>query len=82
MNDATPTWRIEVDRERCMGTAGCVHTLPRVFQLGEDGLAYVAGSANDAVQLLEQVVGECPTAALRLTRFGDTDDAAAARPDR
>jgi ferredoxin len=65
------TWRVEVDRDRCMGTGACVYAIPRVFAMGDDGKAKVIGEADEDGEhdeLVEDVVAECPTAALRLVR--------------
>ena len=57
---------IEVDRDRCMGTGACAYALPRVFGLGDDGVAKVVGVVGSDDQLVRDVIAECPTAALRL----------------
>lgn len=59
-------WRAEVDRDRCMGTGGCVYAMPRVFAMGDDGTAKVIGEVDSGDELVRDVVAECPTAALRL----------------
>ena len=76
MRETRSAWRIEVDRDRCMGTLGCVHALPRLFELGDDGTArMVQGSPVDGDdQLVRNVVAECPTAALRLVRADDPEE--------
>jgi ferredoxin len=63
-------WRIEVDRDRCMGSRGCVYAIPRLFDIGDDGVVQVIGVVNGDDQLVRDVVAECPTAALRLVRTG------------
>ncbi|MGH3171350.1 MAG: ferredoxin [Trebonia sp.] len=59
---------VEVDRDRCMGSGACVYALPRVFGMGDDGVAEVVGEADESDQIVKDVVAECPTAALRLAR--------------
>ena len=68
MTGQTATWRVEVDRDRCMGTGACVHAQPGVFAIGDDGTATVIGPVDGDDDLLRDVVDECPTAALRLVR--------------
>ncbi len=68
MTPATSAWRIEVDRSRCLATEGCVHALPEVFELGDDGVAHVIGAVNGDDELVQHIVAECPTDALRLLR--------------
>lgn len=46
--------------------------LPRVFALGEDGLARVIGAADGTDAVLQDVVAECPTGALQLIRSDHT----------
>jgi ferredoxin len=63
-------WRVEVDRDRCMGSGGCVYAMSEVFAMGEDGVAKVIGPVNVGDEFVSDVVAECPTAALRLLRDG------------
>ncbi len=58
--------RVEVDRDRCMGTGACAYALPDVFTVGDDGKARVTGTVNEDDEAVADVVSECPTAALRL----------------
>jgi ferredoxin len=60
------TWQVEVDRDLCMGTGGCAYALPRLFAVGDDGKARVIGTVRVDDETVAEVVGECPTAALRL----------------
>ena len=62
----TGTWHVEVDRDRCMGTGACAFALPGLFTVGDDGKARVTGTVNEDEKAATDVVGECPTAALRL----------------
>ena len=69
----TETWHVEVDRTRCMGTGACAYALPGLFTVGEDGKAQVIGAVSEDDKTVADVVGECPTAALRLVS-GPTGD--------
>jgi ferredoxin len=62
----TATWHVEVDRDRCMGTGACAFALPGLFTVGDDGKARIIGTADQDDKAVADVVGECPTAALRL----------------
>ena len=64
----TGTWHVEVDRDRCMGTGACAYALPGLFAVGDDGKAKVIGTVQEDDKTVADVVGECPTAALRLVR--------------
>ena len=76
MTATTPRWHVEVDSDLCMATRGCVHALPRVFEIGDQGVAQVIGLADGDDAVVRQIVAECPTGALalRLTRSGDPTD--------
>lgn len=58
--------RVEVDRDRCMGTGACAYALPSLFTVGDDGKARVAGTVDGDDEAVADVIAECPTAALRL----------------
>ena len=62
----TQTWRVEVDRMRCMGSGACAYALPGLFTVGDDGKAKVIGTVEEDDKTVAEVVAECPTAALRL----------------
>jgi ferredoxin len=62
----TPTWRVEVDRMRCMGSGACAYALPGLFTVGDDGKAKVIAAVEEDDETVAEVVAECPTAALRL----------------
>lgn len=59
-------WRVEVARDRCMGTGACVFAAPRVFALDGDGVVTVVGEVEDGDQVVVDAVAECPTEALSL----------------
>jgi ferredoxin len=49
-----------------MGTGACAYALPGLFTVGDDGKAKVIGTVAEDDTTIAEVVGECPTAALRL----------------
>ncbi|TFV63688.1 ferredoxin [Geodermatophilus sp. DF01-2] len=60
--------RVEVDRERCVGSGTCELLAPDVFEVGDDGVVRVLGTQpgpadEDAVR---DAVAQCPTGALGL----------------
>ena len=65
-------WHIEVHRDRCLTTRGCVHALPELFEIGDDDVAHIIGEVDGDDQLVQNVVAECPTAALQLVQSDDT----------
>ena len=62
----TRTWRVEVDRMRCLGSGACAYALPGLFIVGDDGKAKVIAAVEEDDKAVAEVVAECPTAALRL----------------
>jgi ferredoxin len=71
---ATAIWRVEVDHDRCMATEACVHAMPEVFAIGDDGTSTVIGSVDGNDEFLRDVVAECPTDALRLVCGDDAGE--------
>jgi ferredoxin len=58
--------RIEVDRERCVGSGTCEMLAPEVFEVGDDGIVTVVRpDAGD--EPVRDAVQQCPTQALNLT---------------
>ena len=57
--------RIEVDRERCMGSGNCAFHAPATFDLDDDLKAVVLDPDGDPVDKVELAVEACPTNALR-----------------
>lgn len=50
-----PRYRIEIDRSLCSGMASCVKIAPDTFDIDHEGIAILAGIADDrAVE-----AGEC-----------------------
>jgi ferredoxin len=62
------TLRIEIDRQVCMGSGNCQFWAPGVFDLDDEGVAYVVdptAAPEDKVVLAAQ---GCPTQAIALWR--------------
>ena len=59
-------WRVEVDRETCLGTGACEYTAPHVFAVGDDSVAKVIGPVDGNDEKVRDAVEECPVAALKL----------------
>ena len=60
--------RIEVDRERCVGSGTCEMLAPDLFEVGDDGIVAVLRPEPDGadVEAAEDAVQACPTSALDL----------------
>ena len=57
--------RIEVDRERCMGSGNCAFHAPATFDLDDDLKAIVLDPDGDPVAKVHLAVEACPTNALK-----------------
>jgi len=60
------TLRVEIDRERCMGSGNCTYWAPKVFDLGEDMVAIVIGDPDPHRARAELAAEHCPTNAITL----------------
>ncbi len=58
--------RAVVDRDACMGSGNCVYWAPAVFDLDDDGIAFVGGDVAGNEEAVEQAIGNCPTRAISL----------------
>jgi len=57
-----------IDHDECIGCAQCEQVCPEVFELRDDGLAYVINEepGDDLASKVEEAIEECPTAAISL----------------
>jgi ferredoxin len=76
MSSCTPTQNsgdsldieVVIDRERCIGSQNCVHHLPAMFQIDDEGLAITIPHIEASAEQLDILVRDCPTEAIRLHR--------------
>jgi ferredoxin len=59
---------IVIDRDRCIGSQNCVHHLPTMFAIDDEGLAVIIPRREAPLYLLDMVVRDCPTEAIQLRR--------------
>lgn len=61
---------ITIDRELCKGHGQCEIVAPEIFELRDDGLAYVMKPdvTEDDLPLIEEAIIRCPTSAIKLRR--------------
>ena len=59
---------IVIDREACMGSGNCSFWAPGVFELDEQGIAYVVDREAATEEKVELAAQGCPTRAIHLTR--------------
>jgi len=60
--------RVEVDRERCVGSGTCEALAPTVFEVDDDGVLAVLRTevGEDELPDVRDAVAACPTRALAL----------------
>ncbi|MDH6461747.1 ferredoxin [Micromonospora purpureochromogenes] len=71
MSDGSPTMRVEVDRETCVGSGNCVYFAPTVFdQDDRDGLVVVlVESPEPALRAATRTAAlNCPVGAISVDR--------------
>ena len=59
---------VVIDRERCIGSQNCVHHMPLMFEIDDEGLAVIIPGAQATDAQLDLVVRDCPTEAIQLRR--------------
>lgn len=63
--------RIEIDRERCMGSGNCSFWAPGTFDLDDEGIAYVKDPDGDPEDKVVLAGSGCPTQAIAIWRDGE-----------
>jgi ferredoxin len=58
-----------IDREACMGSGNCLHWAPSVFDLDDDGVAFVSGDLLGNEENVRLAAKNCPTRAIRVEEF-------------
>ncbi|MPZ67764.1 MAG: ferredoxin [Pseudonocardiaceae bacterium] len=58
---------IHVDPDKCCGYGDCVLAAPDVFDLGDDGVAFVISGAEPSLELAQEAADACPVAAIEIT---------------
>ena len=58
-----------IDREACMGSGNCLFWAPGVFDLDDDGVAFVCGDPAGHADEVRQAAANCPTSAIRVDRL-------------
>ncbi len=57
--------KVVVNEDLCIGAASCVAIAPDVFDLGDDGKAYVKeGASLEDLEMILDAAKSCPTAAI------------------
>lgn len=67
MSDPKKISKVEVSKTLCIGSANCVATDPDVFDLGDDGKAYVKDGADlSDVSRIMDAARACPVGAIKV----------------
>jgi ferredoxin len=62
---------ISIDREKCMGSGNCGFWAPGVFDLDDEGYAFVVDPTAAPEEKIVLAMQGCPTQAISLTRDGE-----------
>ena len=60
------TLRVEIDRERCMGSGNCIYWAAKVFDVADDMVAVVIGDPDAHRARVALAAEHCPTNAITL----------------
>jgi len=66
VTSVTGGWRVEADRERCIGSGSCAFAVPEVFDVDDSGRVVVIGEPTVGDERVRDAVEHCPMGALRL----------------
>jgi ferredoxin len=61
-----------IDREACMGSGNCMFWAPGVFDLDDDGVAFVCGDLAAHEEQVRMAAANCPTSAIDVDRIPPT----------
>ena len=59
-------WRVEADRDRCIGSGACAFASPELFDVDDTARVVVLGQPDPGDERVREAVEHCPTGALRL----------------
>jgi len=59
--------KVQVDRDACISAASCVAIAPGVFQLDDEGKAYVVKADGDTEQAIIEAAKSCPVQCITVT---------------
>ena len=58
--------RIEIDRDKCVGSGNCVFWAPATFDLDDDGQSVVVDPTGDTEDRIRVAVEGCPAKAIAI----------------
>jgi ferredoxin len=62
---------IRIDREKCMGSGNCGYWAPGVFDIDDDGIAFVVDAAAQPDDKIVLAAQGCPTQAIAVFSHGE-----------
>jgi ferredoxin len=69
--DESQSWRVEVDRDVCMGSGLCVVYASETFDIDDEARSFVKEPVGGEIAQVRAAVEACPTGALRLRETTD-----------
>ena len=63
----SPTLRVEVSHDECMGVSMCTQAAPRAFRLNENGQSVYQGEGTASLDELQEAAACCPMSAIKVT---------------
>ena len=61
---------ITINRDTCMGSGNCSFWAPGVFDLDDEGIAFVVDASAQPVETVVLAAQGCPTQAIRVVEDG------------
>lgn len=67
--------KVIIDHDECIGDGICENICPEVFELRDDGLAYVLTfeQSPGMLEKIEEAIDECPTSAITMDEDEETE---------
>ncbi len=59
---------VAIDRDLCIGSGTCEAIDASVFQVGDDGIAYLVDESPSDEEILRRAEQSCPSGAIRVDR--------------
>ncbi len=67
-------WKIEIDRETCMGSGMCCIYAPNTFDVDDETHSIVKDPRGDDIAQIRNAIESCPTRSLRLVHANSSEE--------